>query len=198
MNGLFLLNNIHYGPSNADVTDSSYLNIFFRRTAIKRPVYETQLGTFGASPVVPELVIPAGEIKTFYTSKKLSAPVSILSVNPHMHLIGKTFTAFATGPAGDTIRLIRIPKWNFRWQYYYTYERPVKLEAGSTIHVYGTYDNTAANPDNPFHPPRTITEGNGIESMKTSEEMFQFIFTYMRYQPGDENIDLSKDLRPHL
>jgi hypothetical protein len=28
-------------------------------------------------------------------------------------------------------------------------------------------------------------------SMGTTEEMFQFIFTYLRYKTGDEQIDLS-------
>ncbi len=191
-NGVFLLNNVHYGPSNADMLDSSYLNVFFRKDPIQRRVTETQLGTFGVSPIEPDFVVPAGEIKTFHTQKMLAQPISILSVNPHMHLIGKTFWAFALRPNGDTIPLIRINNWDFRWQYYYTYKHPQKLEAGTTIHVYGTYDNTNKNPNNPFHPPRTITQGNGVESMKTTEEMFQFIFTYMPYKEGDELIDLER------
>lgn len=191
-NGVFLLNNIHYGPSNADVLDSSYLNVFFRKDPIQRRVAETQLGTFGVSEIEPEFIIPPGEIKTFHTRKTLSQPISILSVNPHMHLIGKTFWAFALNQSGDTVPLIRINNWDFKWQYYYTYKHPVKLEAGSTIHVYGTYDNTNKNPNNPYHPPRTITQGNGVESMKTTEEMFQFIFTYMPYKDGDERIDLER------
>ena len=68
----------------------------------------------------------------------------------------------------------------------------MKLEAGSVIHVFGTYDNTNSNVNNPFHPPKTITQGNGFESMKTSEEMFQFIFTYVPYKEGDEKIILNR------
>ena len=191
-NGLFLLNNVHYGPSNKDLLDSSYINVFFRKTPIERRVTETQLGTFGISKIEPEFVIPPNEIKTFHTQSTLGASISMLSVNPHMHLIGKTFWAFALKQNGDTIPLIRINKWDFRWQYYYTFKHPVKIEKGATIQVYGTFDNTNSNPNNPFHPPQTITQGNGVESMKTSEEMFQFIFTYMSYKEGDEKIDLEK------
>lgn len=32
-NGAFLLNNIHYGPSNVDLLDSSYINVFYRKNA---------------------------------------------------------------------------------------------------------------------------------------------------------------------
>jgi hypothetical protein len=191
-NGVFFLKNIHYGPSNKDVLDSSYLNIFFRRSPPKRLTYETQLGTFGISKIEPELIVPPNEIKTFHTQATIHADISILSVNPHMHLIGKTFVAYALPPKGDTIKLVRINKWDFRWQYYYTYEHPVKIPKGSTIHVYGTYDNTDKNPNNPFHPPQQIEQGVGNESMRTTEEMFQFIFTYMPYKDGDEKISLKK------
>jgi len=191
-NGAFLLNNIHYGPGNKDTTDNSYINVFYRKTPVTRPVKETQLGTFGISKIEPEFIIPPNQVKTFHTSTTLSSAISLLSVNPHMHLIGKTFWAFGLKPNGDTIPLIRINKWDFRWQYYYTYKHPVKLEAGTTIHVYGTFDNTNQNPNNPFHPAQTITNGNGVESMKTTEEMFQFIFTYMPYKQGDEKIDLER------
>lgn len=190
--GAFLLNNIHYGPSNKDITDSSYINVFFRKTPIKRPVIESQLGTFGISKIEPEFIIPANEIKTFHTQHTLPKSISMLSVNPHMHLIGTKFWAFALKSNGDTISLIKINKWDFRWQYYYTFKHPVKLEQGSTIHVYGTFDNTENNVSNPFHPPRVITQGNGVESMKTTEEMFQFIFSYLLYKEGDEKIDLER------
>jgi hypothetical protein len=191
-NGAFLLNNSHYGPSNKDLLDSSYINVFYRKTPIERRVTETQLGTFGISKIEPEFIIPPNEVKTFHTQTTLASDISMLSVNPHMHLIGKTFWAFALKQNGDSIPLIKINKWDFRWQYYYTFKHPVKLETGTTIHVYGTFDNTKGNPNNPFHPPQTITQGNGVESMKTTEEMFQFIFTYLGYKEGDEKIDLER------
>lgn len=191
-NGAFLLNNVHYGPSNKDVLDSSYINVFFRKDPIKRPIKETQMGTFGVSKIEPEFIIPPNEVKTFHTYATIEKAMSMLSINPHMHLIGKTFWAFALKSNGDTIPLIKIRKWDFRWQYYYTFKHPVKLDAGTVIHVYGTFDNTKENPMNPFSPPQTITQGNGVESMKTTEEMFQFIFTFVPYKEGDEKIDLER------
>jgi hypothetical protein len=68
----------------------------------------------------------------------------------------------------------------------------VIIKEGTVIHAYATFDNTDKNPFNPFHPPRIITQGEGVRSMQTTEEMFQFIFTYMPYQTGDEHLDLSK------
>ena len=187
-----LLKNIHYGPSSKDVVDSSYVNVFFGPKP-KRPIFETQLGTFGISKIEPELILHPNKIETFHTQATLNNDVSILSVNPHMHLLGKSFWAFAIQSNGDTIPLIKINKWDFRWQYYYTYQHPVIIRRGTTIHVYGTFDNTDKNPFNPNHPPKVVTQGEGVKSMQTTEEMFQFIFTYLPYQTGDEHLDLGKN-----
>ena len=188
--GVILLKNVHYGPSAKTVFDSSYINVFFAKEKPKRPLRELQIGTFGISPVEPELVIPPETIKTFHSSWKVPETISLLSVNPHMHLLGKTFLAYAITPKGDTIRLIKINRWDFRWQYYYTFKKMLKIPAGSEIHAFGTFDNTSKNPFNPFHPPKTVSQGEGLESMQTTEEMFQFIFTYLPYLPGDENNSL--------
>jgi len=189
--GAILLKNLHYGPSGKDCKDSSAINVFFGSRPV-RPVQETQLGTFGIAPIEPKFDIPANEVKTYMSRWTVPADISILSVNPHMHLIGKKFLAYAIQPSGDTIRLIRINNWDFKWQYYYTYKHPVKIPAGSTIYAYGTYDNTDKNPNNPFHPPRQIKARSDFFSMSTTEEMFQFIFTYFPYRVGDENLDLEK------
>lgn len=186
-----LLKNIHYGPSNKDVLDSSCINVFYGSKP-KRPIFETQMGTFGISKIEPELILLPNKIQTFHTQAKINNDISLLSVNPHMHLLGKSFWAFAIQPNGDTVPLIRIKKWDFKWQYYYLYEHPVILKAGSIIHAYGTFDNTDKNPFNPNHPPKIVTQGEGARSMQTTEEMFQFIFSYLPYQTGDEKLDLSK------
>lgn len=186
-----LLKSIHYGPSNISVLDSSHINVFFGPKP-KRPIFETQLGTFGVSKIEPEFILQPNQIQTFTTTATLDADISMLSINPHMHLLGKTFWAFAIKPNGDTIPLIKIHKWDFKWQYYYTFQHPVKITKGTTIKVFGTFDNTSKNPNNPNNPPKLVTQGDGVKSMQTTEEMFQFIFTYLPYQNGDEKINLKE------
>ena len=110
-----------------------------------------------------------------------------------MHLLGKSFLAYAVKPDGDTVHLIRIKTWDFRWQYFYTFTKMVHLPAGTSVEVIATMDNTANNPNNPFHPPQTVEGRNG--SMRTTEEMLQLIISYLPYQKGDENISL--DISPH-
>jgi len=188
--GAFFFKDIHYGPATRDVYDVSKLNIWFGTEPTKRPTFEMQLGTLGISIIEPPLIIPPNEIKTFKTQITITADMSVLTVNPHMHLLGKKFWAYAITPTGDTIKMIKINKWDFRWQYFYTYKNIMHLPAGTTIYAFGVYDNTINNTLNPNHPPKIVAERDG--SMRTTDEMFQFIITYLPYQKGDENISLEK------
>ncbi len=186
--GALFLKDMHYGPSRIDTTDQTTFNVFYSPVPPKRPTQEFQMGTFGVSPIEPALVIPANTIKKFITKYTLPFDISVLTVNPHMHLLGKSFWAYAVTREGDTIPMIKINKWDFRWQYFYTYKTMLKIPRGATIIVEGVYDNTSNNPNNPFSPPRLVAEREG--SMRTEDEMFQFIITYLPYQSGDENISL--------
>ena len=187
---ILLLDNIHYGPSPVDTSDLSHFNLFFAPRPSKRPTRDFILGTSGISPIIPPLVIPPDSVTRHTTRYTLPEKISLLSVNPHMHLLGKSFKAYALTPSGDTLRIISIPRWDFRWQYVYTFRKPLVIPAGSTLVAEGEFDNTENNPLNPFHPPQTVSERDG--SMRTTDEMFQLIGTFLHYEPGDENRDLSK------
>jgi hypothetical protein len=124
----------------------------------------------------------------FITKATIRQDISLVTINPHMHLLGKSFLAYAVKPDGDTIPLIRIPRWDFRWQYFYTFPKMLRIPSGSMIVAEGVFDNTTSNPNNPFNPPQEITGLKG--SMRTTDEMFQLIMTFLPYELGDENIQL--------
>ena len=187
--GAFLMRDVHYGPSPVDTEDQSSFNVFFTDKAPMRPTMEMQLGTLGISEIIPPLIIPPNVVKTFTTKTLIQEDISLLTINPHMHLLGKSFEAFAATPDGRTIPLIKIPKWNFRWQYFYTFPKMLKIPKGSTIAAIGVYDNTTNNPNNPFSPPREIIGTNG--SMRVTDEMFQLIITFLPYKTGDEDVSLA-------
>ncbi|MBO6516504.1 MAG: hypothetical protein JJ975_08120 [Bacteroidia bacterium] len=183
---------LHYAPVQKDHWDRSHYNIFFSKTPPSRLTKELMLGTNGVSPIQPQLVIPPDTIMTFKTQYRLTADISVLTVNPHMHLLGDSLIAYAITSNKDTIPIIRINRWDFRWQYFYTFPKMLKLEAGTTIVVEASFDNTSANKNNPFDPPQTVSERYDREGagMRTTDEMFQFIITYLDYQDGDEDVSL--------
>lgn len=188
--GALFLKDIHYGPSRVDTMDETVFNVFYAPGPPKRPTQEFQMGTYGVSPIVPALVVQPNKVMKFTSEYTLPFDISVLTVNPHMHLLGQKFWAYAITQQGDTIPMIRINKWDFRWQYFYTYKKMLHVPRGATIHVEAIYDNTTNNPNNPFNPPRVVAEREG--SMRTSDEMLQFIITYLPYESGDENISLEK------
>ncbi len=192
--GAVLMRDLHYGPSPVSETDQPLINFFFAPAPPSRPFIETQLGTLGISEIVPPLLIPPDTVMKFVTRAIIHNDISLVTVNPHMHLLGKSFLAYAITPDHDTIPIIRIPKWDFRWQFFYTFRRMLRIPAKSVIVAEGIFDNTSANPNNPFSPPRQITGLGG--SMRTTDEMFQLILTFLPYQPGDEQINLGQvDIR---
>jgi hypothetical protein len=115
----------------------------------------------------------------------IPAKISVLSVFPHMHLLGKSIKAYAIKPGGDTLKLANIPHWDFHWQDFYFFKYIQVAPMGSKIKGEGIYDNTATNVHNPNNPPVTVTAG-----LNTSDEMFLVYFHYMLYQNGDENYNM--------
>ena len=173
---VLLIKDIHYGPTPKEQTDQSTFNIFFAKKKPERPIREVILGTLSTlirgepiAPINEPLTIPPGVIKKFSASLTVSRDLSLLTVNPHMHLLGKSFLAYAVDTAGDTIPLVKIPRWDFRWQYFYTFKKMLRIPKGSTIYCEGEYDNTSDNPHNPFDPPQAISGFDG--SMKTTDEI---------------------------
>lgn len=191
--GAFLVQSMHYGPTPIDTFDLSRFELYYAEKPPERPLLEIQMGTLGETPVVPAFVIPADTIMTFRTTYRVPRDISVVTINPHMHLLGREFRAFAVPPSGDTIPLIHIPEWDFRWQYFYTFKRMLKIPRGSEITAVATFDNTLGNPFQPFVPTKTIFPPPEGDDMKTTDEMFQFFVNYVPYKPGDEHISLENN-----
>ena len=67
----------------------------------------------------------------------------------HAHLRGKDFTYLLTYPDGREEILLRVPDYNFDWQFPYMLEEPIAVPAGSTLKVIARYDNSRSNLLNP-------------------------------------------------
>jgi len=187
--GVILLT-VHFAPTAVDENVQLGANLFFKKTPIQRRVKVVSFGSggIGEKQIDPPFYIKAGQVQKF--TLEVSNPSddqSLLYVWPHMHLIGKEYLAYAIPPGGDTIRLVHIPRWDFRWQEIYRFPKLVRIPKGSVIHLECTYDNTADNPFNPNNPPRNIFS---YGDMRTTDEMMTLMMIFMPYQKGDENIEL--------
>jgi hypothetical protein len=125
--------------------------------------------------------IPPGEpdwrISNSFT---LPVPVDVLSIYPHAHYLGKEMTVTAVRPDGREVELIHIPDWDPDWQDEYRFRDPVRLPAGTVLVQEFSFDNSAANPDNPFDPPQRVVYGSAA-----TDEMAEVILQVLPRNPQE-------------
>lgn len=184
--GVIIIRSLHYSPSPIDVSDQSAIGFYISIFPIGRTVGFAAFQPRNPSPGYT-WTIAADSIYRAHLNVKFSNDVSLLFVNPHMHLIGKTFKAMVVTPQSDTIPLVYIPEWDFNWQDFYRFKKMVKIPAGSVLHAEATYDNTNQNPFNPNYPAKSMPFETG---MNESNEMMRLVILYLPYLIGDENISL--------
>jgi hypothetical protein len=167
--GADLLLQLHIHPNGTEQTDRSKIGLHFAKDNSE------EMQRISKVPLVLGTLmidVPANDSQYKIASQMtLPAPVTLLSVVPHMHLIGREMKITATPPTGETIPLLWIKDWNFYWQDNYAYRKPVDLPAGTKIEIVGVFDNSDANPFNPSRPPKRVFFGNDSD-----EEMFFAMF----------------------
>ncbi len=167
-----LLFNIHYAPNTKLETDQSSINIFYEKDSIQHKI-KTAIIAENYIQNKPFYIKPDTIITFFSRTEPLPYPINIVSVQPHMHQIGKKLRAYIITPDGDLIPLIKINDWDFNFQQTYQFKEVLEVPIGSVIYFEGTFDNTAANPLNPNRPSKPISYG-----WKTTEEMLDLIIQY--------------------
>lgn len=181
--GVLLLRNLHYAPSPVASSDSSSVRLWFAGSDAVRTVRFAAFKPRLQQGV--QHVIPADSIREYFITVRMKSPVTLLTVNPHMHLLGRYFRVWAQLPRGDTVPLVEIPDWDFNWQEFYHFSPAVVLPAGSVINAVARFDNTARNPYNPHVPPRDVFFERGMDD---SDEMMRLVFLYLPYRLGDESL----------
>lgn len=184
----YLIFGMHYPNASVGGTDSSKVHLFNTSTTNIREVFLTPLLNHVTNMVNGPLFIPANTTKTFYQNFQIPFDASVFGVAPHMHLIGRSIKDYAVAPNGDTIKLINIPDWDFKWQGMYYFPKLKKLPIGSELWSEAHYDNTSGNPLNPSNPPVNVGLGEA-----TTDEMMLTYFAWTPYQTGDENIILDSN-----
>jgi thiol-disulfide isomerase/thioredoxin/mono/diheme cytochrome c family protein len=175
--GTDLVLQLHVHPSGKEETDQSSIALYFADKPVER--------TMSRAPfLVGSLMIdiPAGAREhTIKSSVTLPADITLISLLPHMHLIGKEMKLTATFPDGRVESLLWIKDWNFYWQDNYVYHEPVHLPAGTRLDVVSRYDNSDDNPLNPSKPAKRVFFGNG-----STDEMCFGIFQLIVDKPSEE------------
>ena len=151
---------VHYHPQGKAETDRSKIGLYFAKKPIKQVMH-------WGIVINPGLELPPGqsniEVKAAW---EVPVDVTAHSVAPHMHLLGRDMQISVKFPDGHVQDLIKIPDWDFNWQYTYQFEKPLDIPKGSLVYLVSHYDNSEANPNNPHKPPKLVKWGEA-----TTDEM---------------------------
>jgi hypothetical protein len=150
---------IHYHPSGKPEEDQSSIGLKFSGPPTKGRALLLVLNRY--------LDIPAGE-SHYVVKASVTVPqdAELWGLTPHAHYLATDMKVNARFPDGSLIPLIWIKDWDFNWQGQYRYQKPINLPKGTKIELEFTYDNSAANPHNPSHPPVRVRFGE-----QTKDEM---------------------------
>jgi len=151
--GSDLVAQLHMVPAATAQTVRPQVGLFFSKTPPTRVPIVVKLES-------KAIDIPAGDagyvVEDSYT---LPVDVEAVSIYPHAHYLATRMEGSATLPGGQVTPLLSIPRWNIRWQDQYRYRTPLALPRGTTLRMRFMYDNSAANPNNRFKPPRRVQWG---------------------------------------
>jgi hypothetical protein len=170
----------HYAPTPVAQSDSSVLRVHERRCNDCRRF--TTVALHGHRHLTSgRFIIPADTVVTLHARRRVEDSLSAFAVLAHAHHLAREMRAYAVKPDGDTIALLHIPDWDFNWQFIYKFKEYEIVPKGSVIHFLVTYDNTAANPENPNSPPADVQY-----SFDADKEMMEFFLFGVPYRDGDE------------
>ncbi len=155
-----LIVQLHMQPTGRPEPIQVSVGLFFT----SEPPARTPLGLRLGSETID--IAPGEAAYQIADSYVLPVDAQLLALQPHAHNLGREVVSDVLLPDGTARPLIAIRDWDFRWQDVYRFAAPLTLPKGSTIRMRFTYDNSPANPRNPFHPPRHIVWGQN-----TTDEM---------------------------
>lgn len=151
---------MHFNPNGKEAVDHSELALYFADAAPAQRVL--------AIDTLRDLDLQIPPQEGNYVSKasmKLGRSARLLSIQPHMHVRGKSMEVRAIYPDGRIETLLNVPKYDFNWQTTYVMKEPVMLPAGTVLESRAAFDNSRNNAFNP-DPGATVHWGD-----QTTDEM---------------------------
>jgi hypothetical protein len=157
--GAVLMFQMHYTTNGEAAKDQSSVGIIFAK---QPPQEEVRTNAF----INPMFTIPPGANNQAVDSAiEFTEDSHIRGMIPHTHLRGKSWEYRMVYPDGHSEVILSVPKYDFNWQTYYVFTKPLAAPKGARLEARAHYDNSTANPFNP-DPKATVRWGD-----QTWEEM---------------------------
>ncbi|MEP7120565.1 MAG: hypothetical protein ABJE95_06640 [Byssovorax sp.] len=148
-----LVMQIHYNLANGAFPDRTTLDLALADSVAKEATITRVAAKNIMLPPGQALAPATGQLKIPAAAGELT----IWGVAPHMHTRGKTMEV-SLDSAGAKSCITRVDNWNFHWQGFSTYAKPLTMKGGDMLSIECDYDTTKET--------TTITSGES-----TSNEM---------------------------
>jgi len=164
--GSVLTLQVHYTATGKAESDRTSVGFIFAKEPAKQEVRS-------ASFINLQLAIPprAGDYR-LDAQIEFTQDTHITALFPHTHLRGKSWEYRMTYPDGREEVVLSVPNYDFNWQTYYEFTKPLAAPKGSRLVAIAHYDNSANNKSNP-NPNAEVRWGD-----QTWEEMQYSGITY--------------------
>ena len=164
--GTILTLQMHYTAHGHAMKDRTSVGFHFAKA---EPAEEIRASQF----LNGKFTIPAGAANVAIPAEiGAGRAVRIWGLMPHTHLRGTRWKYELQKTDGTSEVILDVPKYDFNWQTYYMFAKPLDLAPGSKIVSTAWYDNSAANKNNP-DPTKDVHWGD-----QTWEEMQYTGFLY--------------------
>ena len=106
---------------------------------------------------------------------------------PHTHVRGKRWEYVLEMPDGTRRPLLAVPRYDFNWQTYYLFDKPLEIPAGSKITSMAWYDNSASNKNNPDATKEVRWGDQTWEEMQYTGFLYSVPSRRLRPAPGGQD-----------
>jgi hypothetical protein len=150
--GTILTFQMHYTAHGHEMKDRSRVGFRFATEKPDEEIFASQFinGSFTLPAGAKDVAVPA-EITA-------GQPIRIWGLFPHTHLRGTRWRYTLVKPDSTSEVILDMPHYDFNWQTYYLFDKPLDIPAGSKILSTAWYDNSADNKHNP-DPTKAVTWG---------------------------------------
>jgi hypothetical protein len=166
---------VHYVRTGKLETESSRIGLWLEKQSPRKVMNMIYLS--GDFAVVPPGVTDF-RVRGSYT---LPQDADFVGVVPHTHQLARWVELRATLPGEkQPLLLLRVPQWDYNWQSPYNLKQPRRFPAGTRFDAECSFDNSSANPRNPFDPPRNVWHNETIK-----DDMLLPMFMFASEKPLD-------------
>lgn len=148
---------LHLNCIGREVPLRTGLAVYLPKEPVTHPVTSVAFGNLRID------IEPGAEDHRLTAEYVCPVDVEILGLFPQSYFICQGIEITAVEPDGKSQELLRIGDWDCAWMQSYFYRTPLRLNAGTLVRAEFRYDNSAANPQNPYSPPRRTVAGHFVD-----------------------------------